>query len=397
MSGGGRSRLIVGLMTGTSLDGVEAALVQLGGEPPRLRWKLGLHRSSPLDGALVRGLQAAAQGDPLPAREFAAMHAALGEVYAAATLELLVASDVELSQVSAIGMHGQTIYHAGPRDPLSAGAGGLTWQIGSAAVLAERTGLRVVHDFRSADVAAGGEGAPLVPYADYLLFRSEHVPRLLLNLGGIANLTAIPAAGDPEGVIAFDTGPGNMLLDGIVQRATGGKVRFDADGERAVGGEPDRELLAKALADPFFDTPPPRSTGRERFGAAFLEPWFAAAAARGLSEADLLVTAAMLSASAVAHAIESFVRPHMEPTAVYASGGGTQNPVLMAALEAALDPIELHVTDELGLPSAAREAVAFAVLAYESLNGRPANLPRVTGAARPLVLGSLTGEPLRTR
>ncbi len=394
---GGRSRLVVGLMTGTSVDGVEAALVQVSGEPPRLRWKLIHHQSSPLDPVLVARITAAARGDALPAREFAALHAALGEIYAAATIELLVACDVETPQVFGVGMHGQTIFHAGPRDPSSAGAGGLTWQIGSAAVLAERTGIRVVHDFRSADVAAGGEGAPLVPYADFLMFRSEHVPRLLLNLGGIANLTAIPVQGGAEGVIAFDTGPGNMLLDGIVQRVTGGKVRYDEDGQRAVGGEPDAALLAEALADPFFDTPPPRSTGRERFGEAFLDPWFAAASARGLKEADLLVTAAMLSASAVASAIDTFVRPRMEPTAVYASGGGTQNPVLMAALEAALDPIELHVVDELGLPSAAREAVAFAVLAYESLHGRPANLPRVTGASRPLVLGSVTGEPGRDR
>jgi len=397
MSGGGRNRLVVGLMTGTSLDGVEAALVQLSGEPPRLRWKLIHHMSSPLDPALVSRLRAAAQGEPLPARAFAALHFALGEIYAAATLELLVATDVEASQVAAVGMHRQTIFHAGPRDPSSQGAGGLTWQIGSAAVLAERTGLRVVHDFRAADVAAGGEGAPLVPYADFLLFRSEHVARVLLNLGGIANLTAIPANGTPRDVIAFDTGPGNMLLDGIVLEASGGKVAFDADGERAIGGAPDAALLEAALADPFFDLPPPRSTGRERFGAAFLAPWFRAASERKLSEADLLVTAAMLSASAVAHAIETYVAPHMETTAVYASGGGTQNPVLMAALEAALDPIELHVVDELGMASAAREAVAFAVLAYESIHGRPANLPRVTGAARPLVLGSITGEPARSR
>jgi anhydro-N-acetylmuramic acid kinase len=164
-----------------------------------------------------------------------------------------------------------------------------------------------------------------------------------------------------------------------------------------VGGEPDAELLAASLADPFFDTPPPRSTGRERFGEAFLAPWFAAAEARGLTEADLLVTAAMLSASAVAHAVDAFVRPAMEPTDLYASGGGTNNPVLMAALEAALDPLAVHVVDELGMPSSAREAAAFAVLAHETLAGRTGNLPQVTGAARALVLGSVTGEPARAR
>jgi len=389
---GGRASLVVGLMTGTSVDGIEAALVSLKGAPPRLSWKLRLHKSFALDPALVARIRGAASGERWPAADFAALHAALGEVYAAAVLELLAEAEEPLQNVAAIGLHGQTIFHQGPRDPASQGAGGLTWQIGSAPVLAERTGIPVVHDFRSGDVAAGGEGAPLVPYVDYLLFRSEHVARGLLNLGGIANLTAMPANARPGEVIAFDTGPGNMLLDAIVQRSTAGKVSYDEDGLRAVGGVPDAALLAEALADPYFDLAPPRSTGRERFGEAFLAPWFEQAEARALSEADLLVTAAMLSASAVAQAIEDFVQPTIPLSDVYASGGGTRNPVLMAALEAALDPITLHVTDELGLPAEAKEAVAFAVLAYETLHHRPGNLPRVTGAARPLVLGSVTGE-----
>ncbi|MGH7724126.1 MAG: anhydro-N-acetylmuramic acid kinase [Candidatus Eiseniibacteriota bacterium] len=387
-----KSTLVVGLMTGTSVDGIEAALVALSGEPPGLTWKLRAHRSLPLDPLLTARILACARGDAFPASEFTALDAALGETYAAAVLELLGDAGADPRDVAAIGLHGQTIFHRGPRDAdaAAAGGGGLTWQIGSASVLAERTGIRVLHDFRSADIAAGGEGAPLVPYVDWLLFRSAHVARGLLNLGGIANLTAMPARAQVDEVLAFDTGPGNMLLDGIVRRATGGRVSYDEDGRRAVGGRPDEELLAEALADPFFDQPPPRSTGRERFGDAYLERWFAAGKARGLSEADLLVTAAMLSASAVANAIEEFVALRFPLDAVYASGGGTHNPVLMASLAAALDPIELHTTDELGLPVDAKEAVAFAVLAFESLNGRPGNLPGVTGAARPLVLGSIT-------
>jgi len=382
--------LYVGIMTGTSVDGIEAALVTLKGAPPRLSWKLRAHISPAFDAELARTIRAVAGGEARTAAEFAALDAALGEVYAAATLELLAEAGVAPSEVAAIGLHGQTIHHRGPRDPASGEAGGVTWQIGSAAVLAERTGIRVVHDFRSADVAAGGEGAPLVPYIDYLLFRSEHVARCLLNLGGIANLTAMPPNAEPEQVIAFDTGPANMLLDLIVQRFSGGALTYDEDGRRAVGGEPDEELLSEALADPFFDLPPPRSTGRERFGPAFLDTWFARS---DLSEADLLVTAAMLSASAVAQAIEDFVQPEIPLGAVYASGGGTKNPVLMAALEAALDPIELHVLEELGLSASAKEAVAFAVLAHETLHRRSGNLPGVTGASRPLILGSITGEP----
>jgi anhydro-N-acetylmuramic acid kinase len=384
------SPLYVGIMTGTSVDGIEAALVSLKGTPPRLSWKLRAHLSPAFDPQLAHTIRAVAGGEARTAAEFAALDAALGEVYAAATLELLAEAGVAPSEVSAIGLHGQTIHHRGPRDPASGEAGGVTWQIGSAAVLAERTGIRVVHDFRSADVAAGGEGAPLVPYIDFLLFRSEHVARCLLNLGGIANLTAMPPNAEPERLIAFDTGPANMLLDLIVQRFSDGALSYDEDGLRAVGGEPDEALLSEALADPFFDLAPPRSTGRERFGAAFLEPWFART---DLSEADLLVTAAMLSASAVAQAIEDFVQPEIPLGAVYASGGGTKNPVLMAALEAALDPIELHVLEELGLSASAKEAVAFAVLAHETMHKRTGNLPGVTGASRPLILGSITGEP----
>ena len=389
-----RTSLVLGMMSGTSADGIEAALLSLRGAPPNLAWKLRAHRSFPYERALSARILEAAGGDAWTAADFAALDAALGEVHAAAALELLADAGVAPSEVEAIGFHGQTIYHRGPREEGTRASGGLTWQIGSAAVLAARTGIRVVHDLRSADVAAGGEGAPLVPYVDWLLFRSEHVPRVLLNLGGIANLTAMPAGAEPDQAIAFDTGPANMLMDGIVRHYSGGRLSYDEDGARAEGGEIDEALLREALADPFFLQPPPRSTGRERFGAPFLEGWFAAAKERGLSEADLLVTAAILSATTVAQAIESFVAPAMdEPGHVYASGGGTKNPVLMAALAAALDPIELKTLDELGLDVAAKEAAAFAVLAYESIHRRPGSLPAVTGAAHPVVLGSITLGP----
>jgi len=388
-----RASLVVGLMSGTSADGIEAALLALRGAPPHLSWKVRAHRSFPLEPALSSRILEAAGGAAWPAADFAALDAAFAEVSAAAVLELLADAQVAPSEVEAIGFHGQTIFHRGPREAGTRATGGLTWQIGSAAVLAARTGIRVVHDFRSADVASGGEGAPLVPYVDWLLFRSAHVPRVLLNLGGIANLTAMPAEAEPDQSIAFDTGPANMLMDGIVRHYSGGRLSYDEDGERAEGGSIDEALLTEALADPFFLQPPPRSTGRERFGEPFLEGWFRAARERGLSEADLLVTAAVLTATTVAQAIERFVAPSMDPQHVYASGGGTHNPVLMAALSAALDPIELKTTDELGLGVSAKEAAAFAVLAWESMHRRPGSLPAVTGAAHPVVLGSITLGP----
>lgn len=390
---GGRSGLVVGLMSGTSADGIEAALLSLRGAPPSLAWKVRAHRSFPFEPALSARILEAAGGAAWAAADFAALDAALGEVSAAAVLELLADAGVAPSEVEAIGFHGQTIFHKGPREAGTRSLGGLTWQIGSAAVLAARTGVRVVHDFRSADVASGGEGAPLVPYVDWLLFRSAHVPRLLLNLGGIANLTAMPAGAEPDQAIAFDTGPANMLLDGIVRHYSAGRLSYDEDGARAEGGTIDEELLRAAMADPFFVQPPPRSTGRERFGEDFLAGWFGSARERGLSEADLLVTAAVFTAATVAQAIEQFVAPAMDLQHVYASGGGTRNPVLMAALAAALDPIELKTTDALGLDVAAKEAAAFAVLAWESMHRRPGSLPEVTGAAYPVVLGSITLGP----
>ena len=383
-------RRVVGVMSGTSLDGVDVVLAALRGAPPRLDWRLEAHRAAPLPDGLRRRLLAAAEGEALTAEEVARLHHALGEVYAAAVLELLAAARLAPSALAGIGLSGQTVYHRSARgEP----GGGMTLQLGAAAVVAERVRARVVSDFRAADVAAGGEGAPLVPYADWLLFGSRDEGRVVLNVGGIANLTALPAGGAAGQVVAFDTGPGNLVMDGLVQLLTGGAARRDDDGDRAARGRADDALVVAALADPFFALAPPRSTGRERFGRAFVERWVADGRARGLTDDDLVASACELTARSVAEAVERFASPRGALHAVYVAGGGAHNPALLAALGRRLAPLRVETSQMLGVPPECREALAFAVLAHETLAGRPSNLPQVTGAARAVVLGQISGEP----
>lgn len=378
----------VGVMSGTSLDGIDAVVIALRGEAKTFGWKLEEHHAAPFPDALARRLRAAAEGDPVGAAEIARLHYALGEVYAAAVLELLGGARLDPVEVTALGLSGQTVFHQSARE---SGAGGITLQLGSAAVVAERTGIRVVSDLRAADVAAGGEGAPLVPYADWLLFRDAKESRVILNLGGIANLTAIPAGAAAEDVIAFDTGPGNMVMDGIVREVSG--ATHDEGGARAARGRVDEQLLRLGLADPFFALEPPRSTGRERFGRGFVERWIAEGRKRALGDDDLVATAAALTAQSVADAVRRFVPSGVD--ALYAAGGGAKNPALLEQLSERLEPVAVDTTAALRMPVDCREAAAFAVLAHETLAGRPSNLARVTGAARPVALGSISGEPRR--
>jgi anhydro-N-acetylmuramic acid kinase len=383
-------RRFIGVMSGTSLDGVDAVVLALRGEPPTLQWKLEGHHASPFPDALRKRLIKAAEGDPVGVPEIARLHYALGETYAACVMELLGQGRLDPAEVTGVGLSGQTLYHHGAR---ANGAGGITFQLGSAAVVAERCRMRVVSDIRAADVAAGGEGAPLVPYADWLLFRSADEGRIILNVGGIANLTAIPAGGAAEDVIAFDTGPGNMVMDGVVQRLSAGREMYDMDGARAGRGQVNDELLRLGLADSFFGQKPPRSTGRERFGRVFLENWMAEGTLRGAKDDDLVATAAALTAQSVADSVRLFVKAPMQ--AVYVAGGGAHNAALLEQLSERLEPIVVDTTAELGMPVECREAAAFALIAHETMAGRPSNLPQVTGAARAVAMGNVTAEPRR--
>jgi anhydro-N-acetylmuramic acid kinase len=388
------TRFIIGLMSGTSADGIDAALLEVSGAGAATSWTLLAFESTPFAPdvrAEILALQSAAAPEPPAATvaRVARLHYRLGHLYAEACARVAGTAGVALSDVGLVGLHGQTLFHDTGAGPRPASAPPATLQVGQAAVLAERTGCAVVSDFRARDVAAGGTGAPLVPYVDWLLFRSDEVARLCLNIGGIANGTALPRGAGIDSVLAFDTGPGNMLIDALVARYTGGRESYDRGGARAAQAQPDDDLLAELLSHDYFARRPPKSCGREEFGEAFAADVAARAEARGLTPAATLATATALTARSIARAYRDFVAPFFDVQEVLVGGGGVHNVTLMNALR---DEFPCPVTSMArnGLDPDAREAVAFALLANESVHELPGNLPGVTGAARPVVLGSVT-------
>lgn len=365
-----RPTLAVGLMSGTSLDGMDAALVRLTG-PTRVELLDFVTRPYAEDerGELRRAL---AGGD---APSLARLHVRIAEWAAQAVETLLAQAGVPASDVALIAFHGHTIWHEPPT---------VTWQLGEPAVLAERFGVRVVSGFRARDVAAGGQGAPLVPMADLLLFASPDAPRVLLNLGGMANLTYVPCRAQEAGVLAFDTGPGVAVIDGVA-RLVDARCSYDRDGLIAAQGRPNEGVLAELLGDDFFAAMPPKSTGRERFGDDY-----AAALHTRVPGADGVATAVELTARSVAVAVARWAPSGTE---VVASGGGCHHPVLMAALGRQLAEAgryRLRRFDDLFFPGDAKEAVAFALLGYLTLHGQPGNVPAATGARGARVLGMVT-------
>lgn len=385
--------LVVGLMTGTSADAVDAALVRFRGTGLAATADILAYRERPFDDPLRREVLEVAGSEELPLERLMRLDAELGEAYAHGVLELLRQAQVRPADVSAIGSHGQTVRHL----PRAANGGrALTLQIGSAAVLAERTGILVVSDFRTRDTAAGGEGAPLVPVADWWRFRSDRESRVLLNLGGMANVTHLPRGAGLEQVVAFDTGPGNVVLDGLMRVSTGGLAHRDDGGQLAAHGRVNEGLLEELLADPFFQAEPPRSTGRERFGDAYALRLREIGDQLGLSLEDLLATAAELTAVTVADAIGRFLSPR-GVDAVYVSGGGVRNATLMVALRRRLDGVTVKKLDDLGVAAESKEALAFALLAHLTLSGEAGNVRGATGAEATAILGHVTPGALPGR
>ena len=370
------SRLIMGLLSGTSADGTDAALCEIAGDGEATRLTVRGFVTTPFSRPLRERIFRVAQAD---ASELCDLDVLLGEAFADAARAVCEAAGVAVDAVDLIGSHGQTAVH----HPRSAGRLGATLQIGEAAVIAERTGRPVLSDFRVRDVAAGGEGAPLVPLVDHLLFRAAGRRRALQNIGGIANVTLVgERLGD---LVAFDNAPGNMPLDSVARAASGGDEPFDVDGRRAGRGRVDEALLAELHRHPYLAQPPPKSTGREVFGKPFVYPLLARFNER---KDDLLATLTRWVAEAIARSYrEAF--PAM-PDEVYVSGGGALNPTLMGHLRELLAPIPVDSTAALGIDPEAKEAIAFAVLANETLFGHPGNIPAVTGAAGPRVLGKIS-------
>ena len=380
-------RMVVGLMTGTSADAVDAVLVRLKGEGLAATHEVLAELETPFDDELRSEVLAVSAAATLEPERLMRLDCELAEAYSESVHEVAEQAGVKLHEISAIGSHGQTVRHL-PRT--SAGGRALTLQLGSSATLAERTGVCVVSDFRRRDTAAGGEGAPLVPIADYWLFRSDKESRVLLNLGGMANVTWLKKGCSLADVLAFDTGPGNAVLDGLVRAGTRGLARHDESGQLAASGRAHEGLLEELLADPFFNTPPPRSTGRETFGDHYADRLADLGEEMGLSLEDTLATAVELTAASIERAIGEYLSPRGKVDALYASGGGVRNVTLMMALRRRLDGIRVDRLDVLGVSPGIKEALAFAFLAHLTLCGEPGNVPGATGARHPVVLGSIT-------
>ena len=389
----GKPDLVIGLMSGTSFDGVDAALVRLHRHGTATRVELVAFNTYPYPAAVRDVIAQASVPGTGTVDLVCRANMLVGELFAEAALSLCEAAEVPIDRVDLIGSHGQTIHHLPDTARLAGRPVQATLQIGEPSVIAERTGVTTVADFRPRDMACGGQGAPLVPYVDYLLFRHRTRSRVVLNIGGIANVTHLPPQCGVEDVLAFDTGPGNMLLDALTTRLTEGRRSFDRDGAMAWSGQVDDELLRLMMGHAYLRREPPKSTGRETFGSAFLQEvlrW-----SKDLTTADLLATAAAFTAESIHHAVYRYIVPHGPVDELLASGGGCHNRALMRHLREVFDPIPVRTTAELGIDVDAKEAVAFAILAHETIAGRPGNLPAATGASRRAILGKIVpGERL---
>ena len=372
-------------MSGTSLDGIDVAIIEMTGSGFKAKINVLTSHSVPYP-RKIREALLGVSNTTTPTGDISRLNFLLGELYVEALEETAERAQIPLDTIKLIGCHGQTIFHEGQAAQYLGKKVASTFQIGESSVISERTGINVVSNFRERDIAAGGKGAPLVPYLDYMLMRHRGRGRVAVNIGGIANLTAIPPNTSTDRVIAFDTGPGNMVIDQLITRITQGGQSYDRDGTMAASGVVVVKLLAKLLRDKYFRAKPPKSAGREQYGAEFVSKLLDTE----LSSEDLVATATALTAESIALAVRNFVLPDMCLDEILLSGGGAHNTTLMAMLRKALDPLPVKESTEVGLDVDAKEAIAFAVMAYETAHLRPSNVPNATGAKRPVILGKMT-------
>jgi anhydro-N-acetylmuramic acid kinase len=385
--------IVAGIMSGTSADGINVALIKVGRPATRARssraasfsFKFLAHAEYPYPRQVRRAVLEAMNAKQISVANLARLNFLLAELYAEAVLST---QRRFRRKVDLIGCHGQTLYHQGDAAPFLGRKLSVTWQTGEGAVVAARVGVPVVSDFRPADMAAGGKGAPLVPFLDFLLYRSDRIGRIVQNIGGIANLTAIPAGSAADRVMAFDTGPGNMVIDAVTDRLFGRP--FDRDGRIAATGAVLEPVIAQVLRAPFFLRKPPKTAGREEFGREFVQEFLKRCGR--VKKQDVVATATALTARSIADPLHRFVVGKKHFSEYVVSGGGANNPTLLAMLTNELRPmgIALRSSDEFGLPSEAKEAAAFALMAFETWNRRPSNVPSATGAKRPAILGKIS-------
>jgi anhydro-N-acetylmuramic acid kinase len=378
--------IVAGVMSGTSADGIDVAVVEIRGGGFNLRFELLGHEHFSYPKPVRQAVLNAMNARKARVADLSRLNFLLGELYADAVRKAQRSAGGV--RIDLAGCHGQTIYHQGQAAEYAGKKITCTWQTGEGSVIAARLGVPVVADFRPADMAAGGKGAPLVPFFDYVVFRDRRVGRIVQNIGGIANLTAIPAAAKPEDVMAFDTGPGNMVVDQLMLALFG--TPYDRNGEVAATGTILKPLLEQLLREPYFRQRPPKTAGREEFGCEYVKSFLRR---HGRApKADLIATATALTACSIARAIRTFVLSRGKYREHIVSGGGSRNKTLMRMLHEQIVPLGMRLrhSDDLGVPSQAKEAIAFALLAYQTWHRRPGNIPSATGAKRAVVVGKVS-------
>ena len=382
------TKKVIGLMSGTSVDGVDAALVEIRGHGLDTQVELLAFHSHPFASSVRERIFDLFQPETSSVDELCQMNFLIGEIFAEAALSVVRDAQLEVGEIDLIGSHGQTVYHLPPQ--IGAQYIPSTLQLGEPVVISYRTGIPTIANFRVADLAAGGQGAPLVPYVDFLLFRQPDRTVALQNIGGISNVTLIPAGATGSDVLASDTGPGNMIIDSVMEILTDGEEKYDNAGQFAAQGSVSESLLEAWLGHPFISAPPPKTTGREAFGRQFAHQAIKQAQDQNVGQADLVATLTAFTAETIFDYYRQFLFPHYSVDAIYISGGGVHNLTLMEHLKTLFQPIPLLPIDSIGFSSDAKEAIAFAVLANEAVHGHPTNLPQVTGASQPMVLGTFS-------
>ena len=384
-----KSRNVIGLMSGTSCDGIDACLVKIIGNGLSTKVDIIGFETYPYSNEIRELIFKASRKETGTVDKICQLNFTLGKLFADAAVQIAGKVSVPLSEIDIVGSHGQTIYHISSLKEKNDKEVRSTLQIGEPSVIARDTGVTTVSDFRTSDIAAGGEGAPLAPYVDYILFGRDGIGRAIQNIGGISNITFLPADSDINKIIAFDNGPGNMIIDRFAEIITEGRLPYDKNGELASKGKLNQDLLERLCAHPYLSKPPPKSTGREDFGIQFSDDLYKELREDNIDVHDAIVTITAFTAKSIADSYRKFILPYWKIEEVIISGGGTRNPVLTQFLEDYLVDITISEVDDFGIPSDAKEALAFAILANETICGNPGNIPSATGADESVILGKI--------
>ncbi len=383
------SRNVIGLMSGTSFDGIDACLVKITGNGLSTETEIIEFETYPYKEEIRELIFDASKEQTGRVDKICQLNFTLGKLFADAAGQIAEKSSIPISDIDIIGSHGQTIYHISSLKEKADKDVRSTLQIAEPSVIAQETGVTTVADFRTRDIAAGGEGAPLVPYADFILFGKDGIGRAVQNIGGIANVTFLPAGCSINEIIAFDNGPGNMIIDRFAEIITEGKLKYDKDGELASKGKLNQDLLERLCSHPYLSIPPPKSTGREDFGIQFSDNLYEELKRDNVDFLDTITTVTVFTAKSISDSYRKYIQPSYKLSEVVMSGGGVYNPILFQFLKEYLENINIRKVEEFGIPSDAKEALAFAILANETICGYPGNVPSATGARERVVLGKI--------